>query len=104
MLITSLKSMALFANINWIVPPQKQYSPDFVPSIFYQFGPMKDRHFQNNTVIAAMSHIRWNKFLMLGYECSLSTLGENADEMIVTKGENSVLPAFLVDLAEINRV
>lgn len=78
--------MAVVVNINCIVSPQKQYSPDFEPSNFYLFGPMKDRYFQNNTVFAAIGHIRCDKFLILLHECSGSTLGENADEMIVTMG------------------
>jgi len=52
---TSLKTMEHTVNLGWTVVPHPPYSPDFVPSDFHPFWPMKGRlrgkHFPSNDAI-----------------------------------------------------
>ena len=88
---TSLKTMEHIANFGWTVLPHPPYSPDFAPSDFHLFGPMKDglrgQHLpSNNAVVRAVK--QWATSTGVDfYECSMQALVHRWRKCIANGGD-----------------
>ena len=88
---TSLKTLEHIVNLGWTVVQHPPYSPDFVPSDFHLFGPMKEglcgQHFPSNNAVVQAGK-QWATSTGADfYECSMQALVHHWQKCMASGGD-----------------